>query len=712
MRSSSSADQLGSKLTPKLIQAVSQSVIATKRGLMDTEHKVMEIALQHVIDRAGHEFADLHRPVLNAILESGTTEIDPMAREFVERVASGEHQWEAIAGITSGAASGAISTIINNYLADPVRNLVARLPSLSPDIGTIANLYARGWLDQGDALYNSRGQGYSDTWFDMMYRLAQNWPDLNTLFEMMHRGVIDWPTVQNYLHIAGVDSTLFDYYYQINTTLLTPADAALGVLRGDITEKQGRDIANANGLTDASFDVLLLNTGEPPGLMQLLEAFRRGYINEDTLQKGVLQSRIRDEWWPTIFALRYEPPSTADAIQASIQGYITKEKAKEYAQQNGLDPDDFEPIWATAGEPLSRTEMTYLVNWGFADMSQYRDALKQSRLKDSYVELASHLLKRPMSVADAVEAKIQGYITEDDSKHIMSMNGLRDEDQETLLLTAGEPIAKMEALSLLRRGLMTKAEVEQALRESRLKDKYIPDILELATVYPGIYDIRLLLSEGAIDDKTAAHLLAIEGYPADLIAALIAAFSGSGSTANKAVTEAMIVDLYLETAINATELHEMLKAIGYSDANATIIQEVADWRAELAARNAVIAKVKAQYTTGKIDDNTARNDLLAAVIPASVVDKVMGEFDLIKAANVKLLSESQVVNAWNASLFNDSDPPVNTAAAVAYLERLGYGADDADILLQLKNQQLFDGAPSGNAKQSKKNASSTQSTGG
>jgi hypothetical protein len=703
MQYSRGADNLGVKLTPKLIQAVSQSVIATKRGLLDTEHKLRVGAAQAIIDRAGMEYADLHRPILTALLESGTIPIDPMAREFLERTSSGEHQWEAIAGITGGAATGAISTVLNNFLADPVRNLVSRLPSLSPDVGTVANLFARGWLDRNDAYYNSRGQGYSDNWFDLMYRLAQSWPNTVTLFEMYHRGVITWSDVELYLERNGIDSTLWEHYFKINNVLPTVADAALGILRNDITSAQGYELARANGMTDADFDLLILNTGEPPGIMQLLEAYRREFIDENTLHRGVLQSRIRDEWWPTIFALRYEPLSTADAIQSSVQGYITKDKAKEYATQNGLNPDDFDAAWLAAGEPLSRTEMTYLVNWGFATMDDYKNALRQSRLKDSYIDLAENLIKRPMSVADAVEGFVQNYLTEKQADDIMGMNGLRDQDKVILREIAGEPVSKTEALTLLRRGEMTLDQVKQALRESRLKDKYIDQVIELQTNYPGIYDIRLLVSEGAIDDTQAAKLLAIEGYPADLIKPLIAAFSGASSTASKAVTEAMLADLFLESAINATEFTEMLQALGYSPANAALILEVNQWKAELTARNSLLARVRTLYVGNKITAQQAENDLTVALVPYAVVTKVMADWELERTATVKLLSEAQIVDAWNSSLFSDNDPPVNTSMAVAYLAKLGYSPDDADILLELKNKPLFDGSPSGNASKGKKN---------
>lgn len=708
---SRSADQLGVKLTPKLIQAVSQSVIATKRGLLDTEHKLRVGAMQTVIDRAGHEVGSHYGVFLNAVLDNpDAANMHPLMRKWLEDTASGEDQWKAISGAL-GITNSLLGSAISNAISQVVYDLNELQPNTLPDTGTIAGMAAAGLLLPGDPVHNLRQLGLNAGLIDAFLEYAQTIPDMATLFQLANRSYLDVQDLRYWLTRAGLPASLIDNIGNLRDVLLTPADAALGVLRSDITLQQGYAVANANGMSNDNFDVLLLNTGEPPGIEQLLEAFRRGFIDENTLKRGVLQSRVRDEWWPTVFNLRYEPLSTADAIQSSIQGYITKDQAKTYATQNGLNPADFDAAWLAAGEPLSRTEMTYLVNWGFASLDDYNLALQQSRLKDSYVPMAEHLLQRPMSVADAVESYVQGYMSQADSAKIMGMNGLREVDRPVLQELAGEPISKTEALSLLRRGLMSTDQVKQALRESHLKDKYIDNVIELQTNYPGIYDIRLMVSEGAIDDATAAKLLAIEGYPADLIKPLIAAFSGATSTASKSVTEAMLADLFLESAITATEFTEMLKALGYSDANAALILEVNEWKAELAARNSLISRTRTQYIAGKITDITAQNDLTAALVPPAVVDKVMQQWKLEVAANVKLLSEAQIVNAWNVSLFSEGDPPANTSKAVAYLERLGYSADDADILLQLKNQSLFDGSPSGNSTKSKKNPPSQTGAG-
>ena len=712
MRASKDGGSFGDKIGPKLSTMLSQAVVSTKVKLLPTEHKARVLSMQTIIDRMGMESAEVLRPFIDAVLDYHGEPLDEIVRNYLENAASGEDQVKALEGLFAGGAGNALSSVISNYSA-PV---AYRLNNLSPQLvnppETQAASVAAGIVPFSNAQEAARWQGLQDGDFQALIDLAQTIPDVNMLADFVNRGYMSDDEANAWLTRLGYPTTFKQFIQDLRTNELMPAEAALGVLRGDLDLSQGRQIAHANGYTDDQFNTMLLNTGEPLGLMQLLEAYRRKFIDQATLKTGILQSRVRDEWIDTAIKLATEPPTTADAIEASIQGYMTQADAKSIAEMNGLESQYFDALWLTAGEPLSRTEMTDLYNRGQATEAQYKDALRQSRLKDSYVNMSFDLVKRPMTIADAVEGTVQGYLTTDQADKIMSENGLRDSDQLILREIAGNPLSLTEMLTLKRRGEVDDDQVKQALRESRLKDKYIDLALKLQEVIPSLYDIRLMIQEGAIDDATATKLLNDLGYPADLIKQLIKAFASGSSTANKSVTEAMLADLYIEEAISADDFVSMLEALGYTKANAALILEVNEWKAELAARNALMSKVRAQYVSGKIDKNVAQTDLLAALIPASVVDKVLADWDLILAANVKTLTPAQVVSAWTLSLFSENDPNANLQLAIGYLVRLGYSTDDANILLAIKNGgPLESSSPQSKTKTSKTSASSPATAG-
>jgi hypothetical protein len=705
MLSSKGERQFGDKLIPKLQSAVHESIIAARRGLFDVEHQLKVKSMQDIIDRAGHEVAGLHRPIIDDLLATESVTIHPLLRDYLGNVKTGEDQWQSLAGHLSMMATSALSDALSNAFAP----ITYRINETGPNLNNDPSVYAQAWaaglttFDIGQKVAYQNGLGGGN--FQMLALLQQSIPDFGQLTEWLRRGYIDEDLFKNWLWRGAVPEEVWNYYIQMSRELLTPADMALALLRGDVTEKYAQEVANAAGITNSDFSVLVSNTGEPPGLMQLLEAYRRGFIDKATLERGIRQSRVRDEWIPTIEQLRYEPMPTADAIEAYIKGYITEAQAKDYSQQNGLEPTDFEALSLSAGEPLSREEMTRLWRYGFVTEANVKDAIKQSRIKDAYVDWAVLLKSAPMSTADAVEAYVQGYLSLADSKSIAVMNGLREDDFEPLRLTAGDPLSKTEMLTLLRRGQVTKDQVKDALRQSRLKDSYIDLALELQTTLPALYEVRALLSAGAITAAQGTQLLLEQGYSAELVKDIVSSLTGGTLAQTKTLTAAQVTTLYQEREITAAEYVKELEALGYSQAEAELFQEMEDWKFSIASRNQVLAKIKAQYINRAISQQQASADLDALQISAEMRDMLFDLWNLEQATNIKRLTQSEVTSAWQMDLFQNNDPAANTQLAIEYLESLGYSSTDAILILEIKNK-----GPLGDVNSSAK-ASSSKSKG-
>jgi hypothetical protein len=686
MRYSDKSRDLGDKLLPRLQSAIVEAIIATKRGSLHTERDIKVVASKAIADMIGEELASIMLPFVTPMLAESN--LPDEVKDIIARMASGEEQFQAIAGMAFGMSGvpSLLGQLTNNAFAPVARRLLSADALLDPPWQVIIDMVARNIQGADVAIGQVAGQGISPQWFDNLVMAVQHLPDTATLLEWLRRSLMDEEDARGWLARNAIPSQLQNLYIDLARQLLSPADAALAVLRGDTTLKYAQEIANAAGLNNEDFGILMLNTGEPPGLMQLLEAYRRDFIDKATLERGIRQSRVRDEWIPTIEALRYEPLSTADAIEASVQGYITKAQAKAYAQQNGLQPDDFDAAWLAAGEPLSRTEMMQLWRRGYVNEQDVKNAIAQSRTKDAYIDWAVLLKDAPMTTADAVEAYVQGYLTEAQAKTIIAMNGLRDEDIDPLILTAGEPLSKTEMLTLLRRGEVTEDQVKDALRQSRLKDSYIDTALKLETQLPALYEVRTLLGQGALSAEQGTQLLLEQGYSPDIVKAIVSSLTGGVVAKVKVITEAQITDLYLEGEFSAQEYIQELEAIGYDQAEAQLIQEVNDWKLAITQRNAVITRIRAQYISGKITQQQASANLDALQISAAMRDRLFDDWNLELEAQVKLLSEAQVVDAWFMNLFERNDPAANTQLALSYLTRLGYSGPDATILLEIKNK--------------------------
>jgi hypothetical protein len=682
----------GDRLLLKHARAMTMAMQAYKVGIAEHEFELHTNILQEMANREGHEIADLYRPIVEYLLER--VDLPDIYRDILEKGKSGDQQWQAIALFAAQSAeSGFVSTALGpiwaafaNELIDIQYAAVGTNPHLIPAYPAIVGLNVKGLIDDGTAEQHGRQLGYTDGWTELLKRAGYTYPDIQIILTMVRRGIFDWQTAITYMTLNGVSPDMQVFYNSLLDNVLSPADAALAVLRTDMTLDQGRSIAHANGFTDDQFNTLLNNTGEPLGLQQLSEAYRRDIIDEATFKTGIRQSRVRDQWIDTAIDLRYSPMATADAVDALVQGYMDENTAKSITQQNGLLPAHFDYLYKVNGDPLSFTEMITLLRRGEATETDVTAALKQSRLKDEYIPFALKLRTGPMSTPDAIEGKVQGYLTEDQARDIASQNGLRSQDFDPLLLTAGDPLSKTEMLRLYNRGKVTEDDVKAALRQSRLKDSYIDMALELRTQLPALYEVRALLADGSITPIVGTEILLESGYQDDIVKAIVTGATNAPLVTAKALTEAMYADLYKEQAITAEEFQTELKALGYSDDATVLITTIYDQQIAITSRNSTITKIRAGYTSKRITLAQAQSDLNTLGVASSMVDRLIADWNIQISTTIKMLTEAQVVDAWSMNLFDADNQVDNTQAALNYLSTLGYTSDDAVILLEIKHK--------------------------
>lgn len=395
----------GVKLGDRIAALVTKAIVATHSKLVHTKHKLAMLIFSDISDIISEE---VHRTTGSILreLHSGLPE-DSVAHPLMKFMTEEHGQLQALAG-SFASASGILSSVaqvVNNELSPSVRGLLSSNPHLLPDPGTLAELAAAGIADQRDVVNSIAEQGIDAGWANAMVEAQRQYPDTAVMLDLMRRGLIgrdnflEW-SVRNRipLNIAEQMANLID-------VPLSPADAALAVLRGNMSQADGAAVAAKWGLTADTFQRLIDNTGEPPGTEQLLEAHRRGFIDDARLVKGILESRVRDEWVDVIKQLARVPMSTADAVNAVVQNHLTADQGAQIADWNGLEPGMFSVMVETAGSPLSRTEMEQLYNRGQATKDDVLQALRESRLKDKYGEQAFALHERlldPGQLADAV----------------------------------------------------------------------------------------------------------------------------------------------------------------------------------------------------------------------------------------------------------------------------------------------------------------------
>lgn len=401
----------GAKLGTRIATVVSNAMVATHQKLLHTKHKLAMLVFSDISDIISEEVHGTLGILLRQFHDE--TPEDAVSHGLLKFMATQHGQFQALVGTAAGASGlfSSVGQVVNNELSPSVRGLLASNPHLLPDPGTLAELAARGLAQQGDVMQSIAEQGINTGWGNALIELNKQYPDTGTMIELVRRGKLGRDTFIEWSHRNGVPAAVADVLANLVNVPLSPADAALALLRGNMSEDAAVRAAADWGVTREDFDVMVGNTGEPLGLEQLLEAHRRGFISTDRLVRGIIQSRIRNEWVDVAEKLAFSPMSVAEAVEAVVQNQLPFAQGESIASQNGLEAGMFQTLVNTAGSPLSRTEMGQLYNRGEATEEEFKQALRESRLKNKYVDKAFALRTRLVTPAELADAVVYGVMT-------------------------------------------------------------------------------------------------------------------------------------------------------------------------------------------------------------------------------------------------------------------------------------------------------------
>lgn len=586
MPSRRSHQQLGAKLGPRLAHLMAQGATAHLRQSMGVRAKIHAQGENEFWHGVNRELKTHLSPLLQLYYDQVPDDhpLKGLLRFTITQPGEGSAMIALrAAGQTLGAGIG---SGVADLMAPVNQDIMSALPLQALDAVTAVGLTASGVFGFDTGAAEAAKNGINATRFQALLEGAVTWPDLASLWALRLRGLISEADALRALERQGIVDGMRAPLLELSRTLLSPADAALAVLRTEISQADGERIAAASGVAIEDFNTLVANTGEPLGLEQLLEAFRRGFIDQARLDRGIRQSRVRNEWIDVAQRLRFEPMGTADAVEAVVRNYITSAEGAAIAAQNGLEP----------------------AHWP--------------------VLLESH----------------------------------------------GRPPGHAQMLELLRRGHVTEAEVDQAVRESDIKDKYVPTLRGLTERLPAERLIVTLVQHAAMDPTEAHRLLIEQGYSATVAAAIVKGGTVQRTAGHKTLALTAILDLYETHAIDGAKARELIMALGYPAEDVALLLALQDVKREVAYRAQAINATRAGYLAGHVDEAEAEGELHAEGVSPAQATWLVDLWVIERRARRRPLSEAQVVKANTLGLLSDVE-------AETRLLTLGYSHGDAQILL-------------------------------
>lgn len=486
----------------------------------------------------------------------------------------------------AGYIGGYMLYQILSPLSQPLQHAVnAAVTNQIHDPDTAAMLVARGLMVPANGADEASGSGFDTDHFNRLVSLNESRPTIDQLTEMEHRNIISFDTFLTDAQRLGYNSENATHLWGISRQLLSAADLALAELRGFMQHSDALAYIKELGISPDDYQTLIDNTGEPPGTQDLLFAYRRGFIDKATLERGIRESRVRDEWIPTIERLRYSPMSVADAARATIQNYLPDTQAAEIAQQNGLEPDHWPFIRESYGRPLAHGEMTGLYNRGLASHEQVDQAFRESDQKDKYTDLSFELRRRLMQERYIVLAIQHNAITtQEGAKRLLQLG--YDQADVNILLQLGLNEQKVTRHELTRAQIVTLYEDHviskddaitrlAALGYAKADAGYMIQIADIAVQAKEqraeLSVIRANYLAGAIDKDHAVSEMRQIGLPEGQANHNITVWDNEKRRAARTLTVAQIVKAGKEGTLTYDAALKLLVASGYSPGDSAII---------------------------------------------------------------------------------------------------------------------------------------------
>lgn len=505
----------------------------------------------------------------------------------------------------------------------------------------------------------------------------------------------------------GIDASRFATLHQLHKVRLAPSDLATAVLRSYMTRGQAEAEARPQGITADMLNVLIDLAGDAPGADQLATALRRGIIKRDgagagstSFEQGIRETRLHDKWAPVIEQLSRVLLSPPDAASAVVRNFLDLADARAVAERQGVDHATLQTLIHLSADAPGPQQLAEALRRGLIDLhgrgagsTAFEQGIAEGRLADKWAPVIQGLAKLWPTPTDAIEAALKGQVTPDEGKRLYELLGGDLQFYTWLLDSQGNPPSPLEAADMAARGIIkwtgTGPEAlsfEQAIREGRTRNKWTQAIREMSRYVPEPSTVITFLAHRAITVEQAHDYLAMHDMDDQVLAAYLNEAELTALSDYRGLTQSAVVDMYYARLLDHDQAVQLLEVLHVTDKAAELLLAYADLRQVIAQVQKSVQRIAGLFTGRKISTDTARAALGRLGIPADSVELIMQGWQLQAQANVKTLTEAQIIDAWYYLVLSEPE-------AMQALEAIGYTPYDAWVLLSNKVKQPLPGKP-------------------
>lgn len=489
-----------------------------------------------------------------------------------------------VAGVAIGeAAAAALEPVFEPIAQDAWKSK----PTKVLELGQLAGLVAQALNSVEDVLDDAERNGYDRDQLLSAIQLglrAPGPPDAEKLYLRAKADPAGSITLAQLHHAYGKAGIEYQYWEALTaaaeTTLLSPAELALGIVRSTIKDPgllvvtldvkgsnvpqyptaalDALDEAAAAGINAERLRALVGSIGLPMSTQQAASAYFRNIITLGAYNQSILEGDVRPEWAPFILEQSREILTAHDYVEARLRNWLTSD-AEMYAGTalHGMSEPDTDLLFKITGRPIPVHQVT----------------------------------------------KGQAYL----------------DDQPGGAVT----ILPDEQLSL---------------EQSNVR----PPWYQLAVAanrytWPGYFVLKAL-TPGTITVAECASILRWSGWEPTLALQTAQSFA-AGTTTAKKITAAQVVAPYDAGQVDRNTTLASLQTIGYSADDAETYLASVDARPVVAARTSALAKVRSLFVAGKLTVAQATAALEGLGVPESAQGGLLAAYEAEAALGAQAPAE-------------------------------------------------------------------------
>lgn len=419
----------------------------------------------------------------------------------------------------------------------------------------------------------------------------------------------------------------------------------------------------------------------------------------NTLVSGALAPAISDITQGANSADPVNPLSPQQLAVLVARQILEDGSGPAEAAKSGIGPGRFQQLVALAESPAELGLILQGARRALGQVGPGMDA--HVNLDDALADLGISSQYRPLvkasvfiqpSAADVLNAWLEGQIGEAEAVDRLKATGLDPTWIQTAYNANGQAPTPVQALEMLNRRLIpldgtgpTSVSYKQAFLEGPWRNKWEPVFEGLRNYLPPPRTIQAMHREGTIDLATATDWLQQNGVTGAVLTAFLKSSTHAATPAQRELSKTEVVELYGEQLITAGQAETDLVALGYSTADAHLIIAGVDKKAATAATKQAVTRLKNLFLGGTNDVAATRAALTGLGLPDAQISNLLATWHLEQATTVRVLTPAQIEAAWYYNL-------LDTQTALAGLRTAGYNADDALLLLGIRNHAALNPA--------------------